>query len=183
MRLSLNSAVPIDYTQVGYGTAASNMYRSILELGHTALLDDRTAPLQFHWKQPHLFQPHGDYNILYFPWESTEFRTGWLEICNGPRVDEVWTTSDWCKEVFQNIGVEKPITVFPHGIQSVWKPKRRRKRKGPLRFLIVDAEANRKGWQEAFDAFRDVFGTDRSRATLTIKTRQRCYARSPCGCH
>lgn len=179
MRISLNSAVPVDFVEVGFGTAASNVYSSMLALGHQVTLDDRLAPVQLHWKQPHLYQNVGHaYNILYFPWESTQFRTGWLEICNQPGIDEIWTTSEWCKKIFDEIGIDKPVKVFPHGISSVWKPKRRvREKNRPLKFLIVDAEANRKGYQEAFDAFRAVFPNDKRIATLTIKTRQMCLAR------
>lgn len=178
MRISFNSAVELDYTEVGYGHAANNMYRSLLQLGHQVTLENETAPVQIHWKQPHLLQQVNlrNHNVLYFPWESTEFRTGWLDVIESKKVDEVWTTSDWCKKIFINEGVTKPINVYPHGITSVWTPKKR-KRSGPLKYLIVDAEANRKGWQEAFDAFRDVFKDDLRKATLTIKTRQKCMAR------
>ena len=177
MRISFNSAVPIDYKEVGYGQAASNIYKSMLQLGHRVTLDDNLPKLQIHFKQPHIFRPQPNaYNVLYFPWESTDFRTGWLKTCNSDKVDEVWTVSDWSAYWFKQIGVEKEVKVFPHGINAIWKPKMR-VRKGPLRYLIIDAEANRKGWQESFDAFREVFKDDPKKATLTIKTRQRCMAR------
>ena len=178
MRISLNSAVEIDYTEVGYGHAANQMYRSLLQLGHQVILENDTAPIQFHWKQPHLlgFPNIRLHNILYFPWESTKLKKGWLEVCESNKVDEIWTTSDWCKNIFIENGITKPIKVYPHGITSAWSPRKRR-RNGPVKFLIVDAEANRKGWQEAFDAFRAVFKDDPRKATLTIKTRQRCMAR------
>ena len=179
MRISINSAVEIDYTEVGYGNAISNIYQSLKRLKHSVSINDATAPLQLNWMQPHLFRPNRfQYQILYFPWESTEFRTGWRDICNRDTVDEVWTTTEWTKSIFEKEGVQKaePINVFGHGISSDWTPKLR-KRNGPVKYLIVDAEANRKGYQEAFDAFRAVHGNDPRRATLTIKTRQRCMAR------
>lgn len=179
MRVSLNSAVPIDFTEVGYGTAINGIYRSLKTLGYQVEVDSPSAQIQLNWMQPHLYKVNGNrvYNILYFPWESTQFRTGWTNRVNHPSIDEVWTTTEWCKKIFIDNGVEKPIKVFPHGIDHMWKPKKRSSHKRgrgkrPLKYLIVDAEANRKGWQEAFDAFRAVFGNDRSRATLTIKTRQ-----------
>lgn len=177
MRISFNSAVPVDYTCVGYGQASWNIYHSLLQLGHQVTLDDDRAPLQIHFKQPHLLKPvKGAYNISYFPWESTEFREFWLDTLNTDDVNEVWTTSRWCKKIFEDNGVDSPVSIYPHGITSQWKPKMR-KRTGPLKYLIIDAEANRKGWQEAFDAFRAVFNDDPKKATLTIKTRQRCMAR------
>lgn len=179
MRISINSAVELDYTEVGFGNAISNVYKSLKTLGHTVSVNDATAPVRLNWMQPDLYQPNGfQYDILYAPWESTELRTGWKEIINAGNVQEFWTTSPWCKKIFEEAGIEKekPINVFQHGISSEWKPIKR-KRSGPLKFLIVDAEANRKGWQEAFDAFRAVFGDDPRKATLTIKTRQICMAR------
>lgn len=177
MRLSFNSAVPVDYTEVGYGQAASNIYRSLLTLGYQATLDNALAPVQINFMQPHLYRANFKaYNVLYFPWESTDFRTGWVDVCNQSSIDEIWTVSNWSAYWYEQIGITKPIKVYPHGINAVWKPKLR-KRQGPLRYLIVDAEANRKGWQESFEAFREVFKDDPSKATLTIKTRQRCMAR------
>jgi glycosyltransferase involved in cell wall biosynthesis len=169
--------VPIDYKVVGYGIAAASMFKSMAQLGYKMSLDNPKAEIQLHWMQPHLCKPiDGSYNVLFFPWESSGLRTGWLDKINDSKIDEVWTTSNWCKRIFIDAGVKKPVKVYPHGIDSQWKPWLR-KRQGPLRYLIVDAEANRKGWQESFDAFRDVFGDDPSKATLTIKTRQRCMAR------
>ena len=177
MRLSFNSAVPVDYTEVGYGQAANNIYRSLMALGYSPNLDNPNADIQINFMQPHLFRSKpSTYNVLYFPWESTQLRSGWVDICNNSRVDEIWTASDWTAGCLEKLDINKPIRVYPHGINSMWRP-RLRKREGPLKYLIVDAEANRKGWQESFDAFRDVFGDDPRKATLTIKTRQRCLAR------
>lgn len=179
MRININSAVELDYTEVGFGHAISNIYQSLANLGHTVSVNDKTAPLQFHWMQPDLCQPVGHaYNILYFPWESTKLRTAWKDMCNRPLLDEIWTTTPWCRDILVAEGIEKkePIKVFQHGISSEWSPKYRTRR-GPLKFLIVDAEANRKGWQEAFDAFRAVFQDDPTKATLTIKTRQHSRVR------
>lgn len=175
MKISFNSAVPLTYTEVGYGNAATNMYQSLIALGHDVHLDDNSCPIQVHWKQPDLYKPTGKYDILYLPWESTELKTGWLETMNSESVKEIWTTSDWCKKIFINAQVEKEISVYPHGINKSWEPiKRISAKKGrPIKYLIIDAEANRKGWQEGFDAFNEVFGEDSSKATLTIKSRQR----------
>jgi len=177
VRISINSAVEIDYTQAGYGHAVNNMYKSLVSLGHTVSIKDPSAPVQLNWMQPHLFVPNRyQYQILYFPWESTELPEGWVEICNSDYVDEVWTTSEWCKQVYINAGITKDITVYQHGITHHWRPKKRIK-DGPVKYLIVDAAANRKGYQEAFDAFRDVFKDDRLKAQLTIKSRDISYAR------
>lgn len=173
MHISVNSRVELDYDCVGFGNAISNMYKTLLRLGHKVTLEDDSAPVQLHWNHPHNVRlVPGKYNIIYFPIESTELLDGWMEIVTAPGVDELWTTSEWCANVFKNLGISKPIHVYKHGITSHWKPKMRQK-DGPLKYLIVDAEANRKGYQEAFDAFIDVFGEDKNKATLTVKSRQR----------
>lgn len=172
MRISLASPVDVGDIEVGWGQAATNIYWALIALGHTVTLNDATAPVQLNWMQPHLFRPNRyQYHILMFPWESTEFHQGWTDICNSDYIQEVWTTSNFCKKIFEDNGVDKEVKVFEHGINSIWTPKLRVK-EGPLKYLIVDAAANRKGWQEAFDAFRSVFQDDKTKATLTIKSRQ-----------
>jgi len=173
MRISLKSPVDINYTEVGFGQAIAHIYKSLSALKHTVSIDNRLAPVQLNWMQPHLFESNRfQYQILYFPWESTELPPNWVKICNSASVDEVWATSEWCADIYRKNGITKDVKVFEHGISSVWTPKLR-KQDGPIKYLIVDAAANRKGWQEAFDAFRAVFGSDSEKATLTIKSRQR----------
>ena len=85
-----------------------------------------------------------------------------MNMCN-----EVWTTSDWCAKVFEDEGVEKPIFIYPHGIDHEWTPEKRivtRK----IRFLHFGEPAVRKGGQLAFDAFTELFGND-PKYHLTIK--------------
>ena len=177
MRISLNSPVEINRDFTGYGGAGLNIFRSLTRLDHQVTLGDETAPLRFNFMQPQHFIPNRRAtNILFFPWESTDISQQWQDICNSDYVDHVWTTSPWCKKIFEDGGIEKPVYVYQHGVTSNWKPKKR-KRKGPVKFLIVDALANRKGWQEAFDAFRAVFEDDPNKATLTIKSRDRSLIR------
>lgn len=178
MRISLNSAVPLDYRVCGYGNVTEAIYSSLKQAGWQVSIDDPTAPVQFHYKQPHLLRPvPGAYNILLFVWESTELRSGWDKMLSNPHLDEIWTASDWNHKIFQDLGINV-TKIFPHGIDPIWKPKKRKSRANrPVKYLIVDAEANRKGCQEAFDGFRAVFGDDPRKATLTIKSRQRCMIR------
>lgn len=169
--------MPIHEVHYGYGVAINNIAKSLDFLGHQITFNDPTTPVAFNWCQPNLFKMNRrQYQILYFPWESTQFKPRWLEICNGKGVDEVWTTSPWCKKIFEDVGVNKSIQVFNHGVGAEWAPRLRR-RNGPVKYIIDGGPANRKGWQEGFDAFREVFKDDPTKATLTIKARQRSLVR------
>ena len=90
--------------------------------------------------------------------------------------DETWATSDWVANVYREAGVENVKLVYPHGIEKMYKPKLKT-RKGPINYFHQGGPANRKGAQEAFDAFREVFGDDPRKATLTIKAYQRNHVR------
>lgn len=54
----------------------------------------------------------GVYNIAYTAWETELLPKGWVELLNS--MDEVWVPSEWNKEIFQENGVQVPITVIPH---------------------------------------------------------------------
>lgn len=131
--------------------------------------------MQFTFAQPEYFRPNKEqHQIILTPWESTELHEGWVDAFNS--ADETWATSEWVADVFRKAGVENLTKVYPHGIEKIYKP-RFKKRKGPLKYLHIGGPANRKGAQLAFDAFREVFGDDPTRATLTIKAYQRSLVR------
>jgi glycosyltransferase involved in cell wall biosynthesis len=82
-------------------------------------------------------------------------------------MDEVWTTSDLCAKWFSDAGVVKPLKVYEHGIEDIWRPYRRRA-SGKIRFLHIGEPAPRKGGQLTLDAFRRAF-MGRRDVHLTIK--------------
>ena len=153
---------------VGYGYAGQHIVKSLNELGHNVKYADPKSDFQINFTQPDGYKLHRDqYQIGYTPWESTKMRDGWVEKLN--LCDEVWTTSDWCAEVFKNNGITKPIFVYPHGIEKIWSPKKREKSKdGTIRFLHVGEPANRKAGQEVVDTFAKLFGNN-PRYSLTLK--------------
>jgi glycosyltransferase involved in cell wall biosynthesis len=94
-------------------------------------------------------------------------RPDWVERFNA--CDEVWATSNWCAQVFKDNGITKPIYVYPHGIEKIWKPKRRFVRDGqPLKFLHIGEPSPRKNGQLAVDTFIKLYGNN-SNYHLTIK--------------
>lgn len=144
-------------------------------MGHKVGFDYKKAPVELTFAQPEYFEYNkSQYQIILCPWESTELPVGWIDKFH--EADEVWATSDWVADVYRNAGVENVTTVYPHGIEKRYQPKLK-KQTGPLHFVNLGGPANRKGAQEAFDAFREAFKDDPNRATLTIKAYQRNLVR------
>jgi len=155
----------IDITR-GYGNANRSIVTTLNKVGHEVTYNDPAASVQISFCNPLQYQFHpGQYKIGYTPWESTELPPGWVESMN--QCDEVWATSPWTAQVYENAGIKPPVYVYEHGIDPLWTP-RKRERTDVLRFLHVGEPALRKGGQMAVDAFRAVFG-DRADVHLTIK--------------
>lgn len=155
----------IDKTR-GYGTVGYNLIRSLQSLGYTVPFNDSNSNVQLSLNMPPFYQFHDhQFKIGYTPWESTALPPGWLDKMN--QCDEVWATSDWVKQVYLDCGVEKPVFVYPHGIEKKWQPIQREV-KDVVRFLHVGEPALRKGGQMAVDAFREAFG-DSEDVHLTVK--------------
>jgi glycosyltransferase involved in cell wall biosynthesis len=149
----------------GYGYATWHIIESLKKLGHNVPFQDYRAPIQLNFAQPFQYKLHRDqYQISYTPWESTVVPQNWfpmLEYC-----DEIWTTSDWCANVFEDNGM-KNVKVYAHGIDSVWTPLRRQD-DGVIKFLHVGEPAPRKAGQMAVNAFIELFGNNPN-YHLTIK--------------
>lgn len=157
----------LDLTQ-GYGVAGQNIVESLQRLGHTTPFNHAEAPVGINFTQPWYYQYHeGQYVIGYTPWESTRLEENWNNLMN--KCDEVWTTSDWCAQVFKDNGVTKPIYVYEHGIDHDWSPWRRRSKPKVLKFLHHGEPALRKCGPMAFQAFEELFGND-PRYSMTIKS-------------
>lgn len=161
VRAGLNPAV-------GFGYASQHIVKSLNSLGHKVTYSNPKADLQINFTQPHQFKMHrNQYQIGYTPWESTSMRKDWVEIFN--LCDEVWATSDWVANVFKDCGVKKPIYVYPHGIEDIWKPKKRFLKEGkPFKFLHLGEPAPRKDGQLVVDTFIKLFG-NKPEYELTIK--------------
>lgn len=152
----------------GFGYAGKNIVKSLNNLGHSVSFANPKSTIQLNFTQPHHFKLHrGQYQIGYTPWESTSMRSDWVERFNA--CDEVWATSNWCAQVFKDNGITKPIYVYPHGIENIWKPRRRVVREGqPLKFLHIGEPSPRKDGQLVVDTFIKLFGGNPN-YHLTIK--------------
>ncbi len=152
-------------TSNGYGYAGLNIVESLKSLGHTVPYSYPKAPVQLNFSQPTNFKLHKDqYQISYTPWESTKVPDSWklkMLAC-----DEIWTTSDWCANVFEDNGL-KNVKVYPHGISDIWKPVKRRS-SNVIKFLHIGEPAPRKAGQMVVDAFTQLYGNNPA-YSLTIK--------------
>lgn len=169
MKISYHSHIGgLDLTQ-GFGIAGNHIVHALKKMGHEVPFNDPYADVLFNFTHPFMFQFHGtdQYNIGYTPWESSAIHDEWLIPMNG--VDELWTTSPLIARWFKEAGVTQDIKIFEHGIDHAWTPYYRRPHK-KLRFLHVGADTSRKGSQETFDAFIEVFGRNNPDVTLTLKT-------------
>ena len=149
----------------GYGYAGLNIINSLQQLGHTVPYSNPKSPVQLNFAQPEHFKMHkNQYQIGYTPWESTIVPERWKKMIE--TTDEMWTTSDWCANVFEENGY-KNIKVYPHGIEDIWIPKKR-KQSDIIKFLHIGEPAPRKAGQMVVDAFAHLYG-NKPGYSLTIK--------------
>lgn len=107
------------------------------------------------------------YNIGFTYWETNKLPDSWVKQMN--KMDEIWTTSEWAKNVFINSGVTVPVFSFKLGIDdSLYFPQRRFS-SGQIKFMSIGSPSTRKNSQIAVDAFLKVLGGD-DRFHLVYKT-------------
>lgn len=165
MQISISTPIINLKSKNGYGYATKYIVESLNKLGHETPFQSPKAPVQLNFSQPEHYKLHrNQYQISYTPWESTVIPESWkmyLDAC-----DEIWTTSDWCGNVFVDNGYNN-VKVYPHGIDPMWKP-RKRLDNDVIKFLHIGEPAPRKAGQMVVDAFGYLFGNNPN-FHLTIK--------------
>jgi glycosyltransferase involved in cell wall biosynthesis len=86
--------------------------------------------------------------------EATKVWPHWIDSMNA--VDEIWVGNQFAKDSVLNSGVTTPTFVFEHGIDDMWKPKRRGQG-NKIRFLHVDSDSPRKRADLVEKAFLELF--------------------------
>lgn len=160
----------------GYGIASYNIITSLQKIGHTVPFNSSKAPVQLFFSFPSFYADFirpNQHKIHLLVWESTKFPEEWYEILD--EVDEIWVASDWCKQIVEDNGF-KVSNVYPHGIDSMWRPKKRYT-EGKIRFLHDGEPAVRKGGQLAYDAFKTAFGESND-VELILKAKRSSSVRS-----
>lgn len=165
MKISYSTDLSNLTTKNGYGNAGFEIVKSLQANGYEVPFQDSSAPVGFNFVQPEYYEFINPYTIGYTPWESTLIPPLWKHPIT--ECDEFWTTSEWCRQVFEDNGV-KVDKVLHHGIGDEWMPRKRKGRDGKIRFLHVGEPAPRKNGQQVLDVFFRVFGK-RTDVSLTIK--------------
>jgi glycosyltransferase involved in cell wall biosynthesis len=114
---------------------------------------------------------HSKYRVLYTTIESSSVPDQTVQVCNS--YQEIWVTSDFCKEVLVKHGVNKPIHVFPPGIQTklynedavphVFRPALK-----PFVFCSLFGWSYRKGYDALLKAYLKAFTGDDPVSLLII---------------
>jgi glycosyltransferase involved in cell wall biosynthesis len=88
---------------------------------------------------------------------------------NSNKADFLLTPSNRSKNRMINLGVTKPIFVFPHGIEKGKFVYKKKKREDIFKFLYVGEASDRKGTFQLLKAFTDLFKNN-SKVELHIKS-------------
>ena len=110
------------------------------------------------------------YNILNTTVEAASIPQQFTDACNG--YDEVWTTSDYCKNIFESSGVTKPVYVIPNSVDTKLYNESVQPHKfdPPLKkfvFVSVLSWSHRKGYDVLLKAYLDEF-TENDDVSLLI---------------
>jgi len=123
-----------------------------------------TAPLHYDWSR---------YKMLFTMMETRRLHEDYAIRCNC--ADEIVVPSRWCRDVFQESGVKRPISVVPLGVDTkTFKPGvepiafSRNLRE--FVFLAVFGWSLRKGYDVLLKAYFEEF-TDDEPVTLLLSTR------------
>lgn len=84
----------------------------------------------------------------------------WVETINTSNVVEVWTPSEYCKDMFEKSGVNKNIEVIPHGLNDSFYPEDNKKNDTFTFFAMGTYHNNRKGLDLVAKAFSEEFKDD-----------------------
>ncbi len=106
---------------------------------------------------------------------ETTLPDNWVDALNIPEVKEIWTISEFCKQMIEESGVRKPVKVLYLGSDKRFKkiPVNMFPKDNSFKFLNVSAphalgKKDRKGLDLLIKAFKEEFG-DNPNFTLILK--------------
>ena len=143
-------------TGVGYGYAAVETIRGLQGKGLKVSFAREEPLVIVSFVQPDYYSGTVDqYRIGYTPWESTDIPERWIS--HMEKMDEIWTTSQFCREVFEHYNVNRTIRIVPHGIDHAAWPIVDRAIGNKFYFFHLGGPTGRKGGQRVVDAFLDLY--------------------------
>lgn len=140
----------------GYGYAAIETIRALQRKEIKVSYKDPLPGVHINFIQPELYEgePY-QFRVGYTPWESTGIAEMWPKYMN--EMDEIWTVSNFCKDVFNHYKVNETIRVVPHGIDPDVFPVYERTLNNKFYFLHIGGGAERKGAKIVANVFMDLF--------------------------
>jgi len=120
---------------------------------------------------PGQFKKSGKINIGYADYEVTKMPAAWVSNCNA--MDEIWTSSEFCKSTFIENGVKRDVKVIPHTLNpQLWhshkEPTNISNKRG-FCFLFVSEWMPRKGIYDMLRAWFTAF-SHKDDVCLILKT-------------
>lgn len=161
----------------GYGVASSNILGQLIAKGidvkkniiadapnlgdlsnMIAYFDTTELSIDFiiNHSLPDVYRKAKSYSVGFSYWETNRLRKDWVADMN--KMNEIWTASEWAKEVFIDSGVKVPVYDFKLGINPYYYYPKLRHRKNNFVFLSIGSPSTRKNSQIAVDAFIKLFG-------------------------
>lgn len=110
---------------------------------------------------PELYSKGAKHSIGFSYWETNKLPGAWIPEMN--QMDEIWTASEWARNVFIESGVKIPVHGFKLGIDDslYFPPDKPRKVQGnKFKFLSIGSPSTRKNSQMAVDAFLKLFSNN-----------------------
>lgn len=151
----------------GYGIAAVETIKALQKNDLKVSYNVPQPYVHVNFIQPEYYNGYDrQYKIGYTPWESNEIPEMWPVYMN--QMNEIWTTSNFCKDVYENNGV-KNVSVIPHGFDPETFNIVDRTLTDRFIFLHIGGPIERKGGKLVAKAFLDVF-QNRDDVVLLMKS-------------
>lgn len=153
---------------MGYGVAAVGLIQGLMNNGCYVGYNSPHPKVHVSFVQPEWYLGlESQFRVGYTPWESTVIPDTWQYYMK--QQDQIWTTSQFCVDVFESFNVHDDIRLVPHGIDpEVWTIDDRTLT-DRFNFLHIGGTSERKGAQKVVDTFLDLYDGDESKH-LIIKS-------------
>jgi glycosyltransferase involved in cell wall biosynthesis len=159
------------YSQ-GFSNAALATIRALQEQQCGVYYNNKEIDFHVNFCSPLYYQLNNKYNVGYTPWESTKVPESWKY--NMIRCNEIWTTSNFVKDVYISNNIHSNIHVIPHGVSpefSIYE----RELTNTFNFLHVGGDSKRKNAQIVVDAFLELYEGNLD-YKLILKYNKFCHA-------
>lgn len=127
-------------------------YFCFFDSADSDLIINNTIPIMYSVQQPGF----KGVSVGFSYWETSRLPDKFISKMN--KMDEIWTTSQWAKDVFIDSGVTSPVETFNLGFDSSIYTLQESVPSGPFTFMSMGSPSTRKNSQMAVDAFLKLFG-------------------------